>query len=64
MGVHECYSIGGERMIGPRAYEELFQTKAVAATHEGYVILCGDKEYTYQLHMPELWNSISEWMDW
>ena len=51
-------------MIGPRAYEELFYVKPIAATHKGYVILCGDKEYTYQLHMPEMWDSISEWMDW
>tara|TARA_Y100000004_G_scaffold67254_1_gene75334 strand:- start:1719 stop:1934 length:216 start_codon:yes stop_codon:yes gene_type:complete len=51
-------------MIGPQAYENLFQTKPVAATHEGYVICHGGKEYTYQLHMPEMFESISEWMDW
>ena len=51
-------------MIGPQAYENLFQTKPVAATHKGYVISRGDKEYTYQLHMPEMFDSISAWMDW
>ena len=41
--------------------------KPVAATHEGYVISHGDKEYTYQLHEPEMWtwfNDLSAWMDW
>ena len=51
-------------MIGPQAYEELYYAKPVAATHEGYVISHGGKEYTYQLHMPEMWESISIWMDW
>ena len=51
-------------MIGPQAWENLFQTKPVAATSEGYVIQKGDKKYTYQLHLPEMFDSISQWMDW
>ena len=51
-------------MIGPQAWENLFQTTPVAATYEGYVIQKGDKKYTYQLHLPEMFDSISQWMDW
>ena len=51
-------------MMGPQVWENLFQTKPVAATYEGYGIQKGDKEYTYQLHLPEMFDSISQWMDW
>ena len=51
-------------MMGPQAWENLFQTKPGAATYEGYGIQKGDKEYTYQLHLPEMFDSISQWMDW
>ena len=51
-------------MIGPQAYENLFYVRPVAATHKGYVISRDGKEYTYQLHIPEMFECLSEWMDW
>ena len=51
-------------MLGPQAWENLYQTNPPAAAGKGYVISHGNKEYTYQLHMPEMFESLWDWFDW
>ena len=51
-------------MIGPEAFDNLFVAKPHPPKHEGYVICHGSKEYTYYLHIPEMFDDLSAWMDW